>query len=83
MSIKVDYLILGGGIIGLSISSLISRTLPKAITVLIEKESSLITHNSSRNSQVIHAGLYYSNQSLKTNCCLRGKELLYKAKLSL
>jgi len=46
-------------------------------TLLIEKHGSVGTETSSRNSEVIHAGLYYGPTSLKTKLCLRGKEMLY------
>jgi L-2-hydroxyglutarate oxidase LhgO len=44
----------------------------------VEKESQIGTETSSRNSQVIHAGLYYPPGSLKAQLCVRGKELLYE-----
>ena len=49
-----------------------------ASTVLIEKHGYVGTETSSRNSEVIHAGLYYGADSLKTRLCLRGKEMLYE-----
>lgn len=49
-----------------------------ASTLLIEKHGSVGTETSSRNSEVIHAGLYYGTESLKTKLCLRGKEMLYE-----
>lgn len=46
--------------------------------MLIERHESIGTEMSSRNSEVIHAGIYYGASSLKARMCLRGKELLYK-----
>ena len=68
--------VIGAGAVGLSIArSLASR--PNTSTLLIERHGSVGTETSSRNSEVIHAGLYYGADSLKTKLCLRGKELLY------
>ncbi|CAG8456224.1 9205_t:CDS:2 [Ambispora leptoticha] len=67
---SVDYLVIGGGVVGLAIANRLSRRNHRK-TLLVEKNAS------SRNSEVIHAGLYYPNDSLKTRLCIRGKELLY------
>jgi L-2-hydroxyglutarate oxidase LhgO len=45
--------------------------------VILEAEDAIGTHTSSRNSEVIHAGIYYSKNSLKASSCVEGKELLY------
>ncbi|CAG8480561.1 12025_t:CDS:2 [Funneliformis caledonium] len=74
--ISVDYLIIGGGVVGLSITERLSRRKGKSV-LLVEKNSRLGEETSSRNSEVIHAGLYYPNDSLKTKLCIRGKHLLY------
>ena len=50
---------------------------PDTTTLLIEKHGSAGTETSSRNSEVIHAGLYYGRDSLKTKLCLRGKNMMY------
>jgi 2-hydroxyglutarate dehydrogenase len=49
-----------------------------ANTVLLERHSAVGTETSSRNSEVIHAGIYYGADSLKTKLCIRGKQLLYE-----
>src|SRR5215210_5429152 len=46
--------------------------------VILEAEDAIGTHTSSRNSEVIHAGIYYPRGSLKALSCVRGKELLYE-----
>ncbi|CAB5132076.1 FAD dependent oxidoreductase [Rhizophagus irregularis] len=74
--ISVDYLIIGGGVVGLSIAERLSRRKGKSV-LLVEKNSRLGEETSSRNSEVIHAGIYYPNDSLKTRLCIRGKNLLY------
>src|SRR5688572_31531883 len=46
--------------------------------VILEAEDAIGTHTSSRNSEVIHAGIYYPKGSLKAQSCVRGKALLYE-----
>lgn len=60
-----DFLIIGGGIIGVSIARELKRRRPEASVHLIEKEPECGLHASGRNSGVIHAGFYYSADSLK------------------
>jgi len=75
------HAIIGGGAVGLSIANRLqnrSSTHSTPIsTLLLERHSSVGTETSSRNSEVIHAGLYYGPDSLKTRLCLSGKQLLY------
>jgi L-2-hydroxyglutarate oxidase LhgO len=69
--------VIGGGVVGLAIARKLQER-NGVSTVLIERHGSVGTETSSRNSEVIHAGLYYGADSLKTKLCLRGKELLYQ-----
>ncbi|KAI5851032.1 FAD dependent oxidoreductase [Tricharina praecox] len=71
------HCIIGGGIIGLSIARQLALTHPSSSTLLLERHPSVGTETSSRNSEVIHAGLYYPPLSLKTRLCIRGSSLLY------
>jgi 2-hydroxyglutarate dehydrogenase len=71
------HAVIGGGVVGLAIARKL-QSRDGASTVLIEKHGSVGTETSSRNSEVIHAGLYYGTDSLKTRLCLEGKEQLYK-----
>ncbi len=72
MDIKKEIVIIGGGMVGLSIAyQLIERNISKKI-VLIEKENKVGMHSSGRNSGVIHAGLYYKPDSLKAKVCVEG-----------
>ena len=71
-----NHQVIGGGVVGLAIARQLSRR-PDASTVLIERHSAVGTETSSRNSEVIHAGIYYGAGSLKTRLCIRGRELLY------
>lgn len=67
-----DYLIIGGGIIGLSTAWQLQQRNPDSKTLLLEKEPQLAHHQSGHNSGVIHAGLYYHPQSLKARFCREG-----------
>lgn len=63
--------------IGLAVSQRLAATHPSSTTLLLERHAQVGTETSSRNSEVIHAGLYYGATSLKTKLCIRGKEQLY------
>ena len=71
-----DYLIIGGGIVGLSIAKAIIENKPTSKIVLIEKESSIASHASGRNSGVLHAGFYYGENSLKAKFARVGNKEL-------
>jgi len=75
-SYDIDCLIIGGGVSGLAIGSKLSKHFQS--TFLIEKHYSLGQETSSRNSEVIHAGIYYKQNSLKSLLCIEGKQLLYE-----
>ena len=73
MSQKVDFLIVGGGVIGLSIARRLSSMYPKVAVTILEKEiSGLGAHTSGRNSGVLHAGFYYTSNSLKAKYSVSG-----------
>ena len=67
-----DYLIIGGGIIGLGVAYNLRKKYPSASISLIEKEPKLGYHASGRNSGVIHAGFYYTTNSLKARFTRNG-----------
>ena len=71
-----DFLVIGGGIIGLSIARELRRRRTDARVLLIEKEPSCGAHASGRNSGVLHAGFYYSPDSLKAKFTRLGNERL-------
>lgn len=77
--ITSDVCIIGGGVIGLAIARHLSgHGQPNSRSVLLlEKNTQLGQEISSRNSQVIHTGLYYPASFLKTTACVRGNHLLY------
>lgn len=72
---KVHITIIGAGVVGLAIAAELSKKY-KDIVVL-EKETSFGQGISSRNSEIIHAGIYYPKDSLKAKLCVEGKDLLY------
>lgn len=76
---SLDICIIGAGVIGLAIAyELAKKYENKNVSIVIlERESSYGQHISSRNSEVVHAGIYYPQNSLKAKLCVQGKELLY------
>ena len=75
MTTETETLVIGAGVIGLAVAERLSRSGREV--VLIEKEPRFGSHTSSRNSEVIHAGIYYPQDSLKARLCVRGRELIY------
>lgn len=73
---RSDMLIIGGGVIGLAISLALRERWPDQSVTLIEKEDSLGLHGSGRNSGVLHAGFYYSDDTLKSRLCRDGNRRL-------
>lgn len=74
MQAEFDVIIIGGGVVGLALAAKLSVT--RAV-LLLEQHSEFGTQTSSRNSEVIHAGLYYQPNSLKERLCIAGRHLLY------
>jgi L-2-hydroxyglutarate oxidase LhgO len=72
----VDTLIIGAGVIGLAIAE--KRAERKQELVVVEQHDGFGRETSSRNSEVIHCGMYYSEALLKTRLCVRGNPLLYE-----
>ena len=70
---KSDYVIIGGGLVGLSTAYQILRAKPGVSLHVLEKESSVATHQSTRNSGVIHTGIYYKPNSYKARLCVEGR----------
>ena len=71
-----DVLILGAGIVGLSIGIALLEAKPQLRVVIVEKEAKLGGHASGRNSGVLHAGFYYTPESLKAKFCREGNRQL-------
>ncbi len=70
-----EIAVIGGGVVGLAIASRLSVKHPNL--VLLEKNSKYGEETSSRNSEVIHAGIYYKPGSLKALLCVEGRERMY------
>lgn len=73
---ELDTVVIGAGVVGLAVARALSIA-GRSVWVL-DKEDSFGRHTSSRNSEVIHAGIYYPTDSLKAQLCVRGKHLLYE-----
>ena len=76
MAEKCDCLVIGAGAVGLSVARALARAGREVL--VLERHESFGTETSSRNSEVIHAGIYYPTGSVKARTCVRGKELLYE-----
>ena len=75
-STNCEFLIVGGGIVGLTIANqLLERNISKSI-IILDKEPELGLHTSGRNSGVLHAGIYYEPNSLKSKVCVSGANRL-------
>ena len=76
--VKADFVIVGGGVIGLAVAYNLTRRFSGTKTIVLEKETQIATHQSGRNSGVIHSGIYYKPGSLKAINCRKGKDALEK-----
>jgi L-2-hydroxyglutarate oxidase LhgO len=72
----VDAVVVGAGVVGLAIAR--ELALAGREVIVLEAEDAIGTHTSSRNSEVIHAGIYYPKGSLKARACVEGRHLLYE-----
>jgi len=73
---KADIVVIGAGVVGLAIAAKLSKA--NRSLYVIEKHNSFGQETSSRNSEVIHAGIYYPTGSLKAELCVCGNRLLYE-----
>lgn len=72
---SIDAVVIGAGVLGLAVAREIARAGKEVL--IIEREAAIGTHTSSRNSEVIHAGIYYPPGSLKAKLCVEGRDRLY------
>jgi L-2-hydroxyglutarate oxidase LhgO len=75
MSADVETIVVGAGVVGLAVARALA--LAGHETMVLEQHALIGSETSSRNSEVIHAGIYYPPGSLRASLCVRGKELLY------
>jgi L-2-hydroxyglutarate oxidase LhgO len=76
MTEHIECAVIGAGVVGLAVARALARSGREVI--VLESESTIGTGISSRNSEVIHAGIYYPTRSLKARFCVAGRELLYR-----
>ncbi|MDI9685552.1 NAD(P)/FAD-dependent oxidoreductase, partial [Burkholderia cenocepacia] len=73
---QTDCVVIGAGVVGLAIARELAARGRE--TIVLEATDAIGTGTSSRNSEVIHAGLYYPRGSLKAMSCVHGRDLLYE-----
>lgn len=73
---RVDAVVIGAGVIGLAVGRALAAS--GLETIVLERETGIGSGTSSRNSEVIHAGLYYPSGSLKARLCVAGRQRLYR-----
>ena len=72
MDLKLDLVVIGGGIVGLATALEATRRFPDRRVAVLEKENAIARHQTGHNSGVIHSGIYYKPGSLKANNCVAG-----------
>jgi L-2-hydroxyglutarate oxidase LhgO len=73
--LETEAVVIGAGVVGLAIARALAQS--GVETVILEKNAQIGMETSARNSEVIHAGIYYPQDTLKARLCVRGKHLLY------
>jgi L-2-hydroxyglutarate oxidase LhgO len=71
-----DLVVIGGGVVGLTIAREWLLRYPKSDVVVLEKEQNSVAHGSGRNSGVVHSGIYYTEGSLRAQLCVSGCQLM-------
>ena len=72
MGMSGDVIVIGGGVVGLSVAREATRRFPRMRAVVLEKEAQVGAHQSGHNSGVIHSGVYYKPGSIKARTCVEG-----------
>jgi L-2-hydroxyglutarate oxidase len=73
MDRSADVIVVGGGIVGLAVAYRLATSARARSVIVLEKESAVCTHQSGRNSGVLHSGIYYKPGSLKAALCVKGR----------
>jgi len=76
MTADVETIVVGAGVVGLAVAQALAKAGRQV--VVLEQHELIGSETSSRNSEVIHAGIYYPPRSLRAVLCVRGKQLLYR-----
>ena len=76
MKSKFDFVVIGGGVVGLALADELSKEEPTSSTLVLEQEKDIGLHASGNNSGVIHAGIYYKPGSLKARLAVEGSQLM-------
>ena len=71
-----DVIVIGGGIVGLATAYKLNIAFPEKKILVLEKEEQVATHQTARNSGVIHSGIYYKPGSYKAVNCVKGRREL-------
>lgn len=69
---KYDFIIIGSGIVGLTLAFKLKKRLKQSKILILEKEKDSVQHGSGRNSGVIHSGVYYEPNSLRATLGVQG-----------
>lgn len=75
---RVDFLIIGAGVIGLAVAAELALKHRGRSLIVLERREKFGQETSSRNSEVIHAGIYYPPGTLKASLCVEGNQMLYR-----
>jgi L-2-hydroxyglutarate oxidase LhgO len=78
VKLHADVIVVGGGIVGTAVAREIIRTFPHKTVHMIEKDADVACHQSSHNSGVIHAGMYYTPGSSMARLCVEGARRMYE-----
>jgi (S)-2-hydroxyglutarate dehydrogenase len=78
MPCSYDRVIVGAGILGLAVAREILRRRPQTSLIVVDQAAAVGAHQTSHNSGVIHAGVYYAPGSLKAKLCVKGAALMYE-----
>ncbi|HRY26509.1 MAG: NAD(P)/FAD-dependent oxidoreductase [Geminicoccaceae bacterium] len=76
MTDRIECVVVGAGVVGLAVAAALARSGREVI--VLERHGLIGSETSSRNSEVIHAGIYYPTGSLKARLCVAGKQALYR-----